>query len=367
MADGRRRGDWDYVWPTTLLQPARPPKLIYLDLNHWIALAKAHAGHQAGDVHRASLEWCLEAVRSGRAVFPISDAIYLEISGIGPFRQRHDLRVVIEELSGFTVIASRPTIAGHEVEALLDAEVGPNPTPINTHHYLDWGVLRALGRNGRLQILDEHGNDVTGATREAFPKGPEAFDAFVADAQLRLQRQVLDGPTPDEEPELRAAGWRPETAHETADRRAEQERELARLLDDDTRWRRARLRDIVSARELLIELNDKLALGLAERGASLEDFYGSAQAPEVDRARRLMDSMPSFDVAVSLKVEYHRDPNHRWTKNDIHDIDALGSSIPFCDVVVTDKAVAHTATTAGLGERFGTAVLSRLDLLAEHA
>ena len=76
--------------------------------------------------------------------------------------------------------------------------------------------------------------------------------------------------------------------------------------------------------------------------------------------------MPSFDVAVSMKVEYHRDPNHTWTSNDIHDIDALGSSIPYCDVVVTDKAAAHAANVSGLAKRFGTVVIWRLDdLIAE--
>lgn len=82
--------------------------------------------------------------------------------------------------------------------------------------------------------------------------------------------------------------------------------------------------------------------------------------------RKHFDAMPSFDVAVSLKTEYHRDAQHRWTPNDIHDIDALGSSLPYCDVVVTDKAVASHANRCGLAERLGTVVLSRLDDLLPH-
>lgn len=70
--------------------------------------------------------------------------------------------------------------------------------------------------------------------------------------------------------------------------------------------------------------------------------------------------MPSFDVAVTMKTSYHRDPNHRWRVNDIHDIDALGSNVPYCDVVVTDTAAATHANRAGLAERLGTVILSRL-------
>ena len=55
-----------------------------------------------------------------------------------------------------------------------------------------------------------------------------------------------------------------------------------------------------------------------------------------------------------------RSPGHRWTANDIHDIDAVSSTIPYCDVVVTDRAVAAHAQRTGLAERLGTAVLARL-------
>ena len=49
----------------------------------------------------------------------------------------------------------------------------------------------------------------------------------------------------------------------------------------------------------------------------LEDDLSS-----VKMARRAFDSMPSLDVAVTLKTALHRDSEHRWTTNDIQDIDA---------------------------------------------
>jgi len=72
--------------------------------------------------------------------------------------------------------------------------------------------------------------------------------------------------------------------------------------------------------------------------------------------------MPSFDVAVTIKTSLHRDSNHRWTTNDIHDIDAMGSTIPYCDIVVTDKSMASHVQRSGLGERLDTVVLSLADL-----
>jgi hypothetical protein len=124
-------------------------------------------------------------------------------------------------------------------------------------------------------------------------------------------------------------------------------------------WRQGRIRDVIAAREVYIEINEILFRSLADRGVGLDDVFG---APEV--TRRVMDSMPSFDVAVSIKTSYHQDPMHRWTTNDIHDIDALGSTVPYCDIVVTDKAVASHIHRTGLDKRLGTVVLARLsDLL----
>jgi hypothetical protein len=74
--------------------------------------------------------------------------------------------------------------------------------------------------------------------------------------------------------------------------------------------------------------------------------------------------MPSFDV--TLKASYHQYARHRWTTNDIHDIDALGSTLPHCDIVVTDKAVAAQGNGSGLAERFGRVVLARSADLPSH-
>jgi hypothetical protein len=76
--------------------------------------------------------------------------------------------------------------------------------------------------------------------------------------------------------------------------------------------------------------------------------------------------MPSFDVAVTLKTSLHRNPKHIWKPNDIHDIDALGSTIPYCDIVVTDKAMKTHATRTGLADRLSTVVVSSLSELPDH-
>ena len=346
-----------YLWPPTLRLPARPPKLVYLDLNHWIALAKANAGHRDGQPFADALAACIEAVGGRIAVFPISDTIYMEVSKIGPHRQRRDLREVIERVSRYMVVTSRVVVAEHEVEALLDRFIGPSPSPINTMDYLDWGVARAFGIVGAFRIRSSAtGWDITDEVRSSHPLGAQEFDRRLAAAELGLNRSVLEGPASEQVAEsLRQDGWNPSAGHEVAERRAQQEQEQVARFNADPPYRRLRARDVVAAREVAIEINEILWRGLNARGTDLEHAF-----TDPDAAREALSTMPSFDVSVTLKTSYHQDPGHRWTANDIHDIDAVSSTMPYCDVVVTDRAVASHSKRTGLTERLETAVLARL-------
>lgn len=98
--------------------------------------------------------------------------------------------------------------------------------------------------------------------------------------------------------------------------------------------------------------------GLADRTASLDD---ALDENDIKKTRRFFNSMPSFDVSVSMKTAYHRNPAHGWKPNHIHDIDALASTVPYCDIVVTDKEAASHLIQTGVAGRFQTTVLSRVE------
>ena len=60
------------VWPPRLLRPPRPPALIYLDLNHFINLARTIAGEAVPNGYDALLRAVRRACSEDRAVFPLS-------------------------------------------------------------------------------------------------------------------------------------------------------------------------------------------------------------------------------------------------------------------------------------------------------
>ena len=68
-------------------------------------------------------------------------------------------------------------------------------------------------------------------------------------------------------------------------------------------------------------------------------------------------------------VEYTYDPKpfgeliseRRGSVTYTHYYDALGSTVPYCDIVVTDKAMAATLKSSGVDVRLQTIVLARLN------
>jgi len=92
--------------------------------------------------------------------------------------------------------------------------------------YLDWGIARAFGMVGGIRVRNAQGEDVTDLVRSTHALGPEGFDAAIAQAEVRLNRQSIEGPDgPEDEASLGRSGYNPYAAHEVMKRRAQQETE----------------------------------------------------------------------------------------------------------------------------------------------
>jgi hypothetical protein len=110
----------DVVRPARLILPPRPPSLVYLDMNHYVNLARVKIG-TAPQGYPELLEACRRARADRRALFPLSSTHCIEISNIGSFQQRENVVAVMEELSDFNYLLGRPQIMRLEVEAAIDA------------------------------------------------------------------------------------------------------------------------------------------------------------------------------------------------------------------------------------------------------
>lgn len=342
------------VWPPLLQLPSDSVNVVYLDLNHWICLAQASVGHPKGSSYVKTLEACRAARSAGTALFVLSSTLYMEMLKINDPAQRRALADVMEELTDFATLVSRVVVMELELAAMLDrfARV-PNPLPMLP--LIGRGVRHGAGRQSGFKIMGPSG-DATPKVRERW--GAKAFEDFVTQANLLLERSILRGPTDKEVERLRALGWNPEAVKDVAERRAAEERKQSLRLDGGGPWRHSRLRDVISARELIIEFQDILPRALAERGLLLTEVMSDPQS-----ARAFVGAMPSTVVSIELKAAWHRNRDYQWTANDIYDIDALSLGVPYCDVVVTEKACHHALVAARLGKKMHTALLRNLEEL----
>ena len=155
----------EIVWPPRVVQPARPPALIYLDLNHYINLARTAAGLQVPDGYGGLLRAATAARQQDRAVFPLSETHYMEMSGILDPAQRTAVAEVMESLSGFPVLLGRVTLAELEIDAMIGAllSLGSAAERIDLlGPTFGW----AFGMRCGLTIRDADGSDSSASMRE---------------------------------------------------------------------------------------------------------------------------------------------------------------------------------------------------------
>jgi hypothetical protein len=342
------------VWPPLLDLPSDDVKLVYLDLNHWISLAQASTGHPNGARFVDTLKACMAAKSAGTASFVLSGTHYMELNKIKDPSQRRAIADVMEELTGFGSLMDRAVVMNLELDAMLDP-FAKELSPWSRIPLFGKGVRHCFGRASGVRIMGPDGD----ATEEVRARmGAKVFDDLVAEAELQLERSVLRGPTDDEIERLRALGCKPETTIESGEKRVAQERELTAILGGDPAARRGRLRDVVAVRELIVEFQDILPRILTPRQLALRDVISDPES-----GRKFVRAMPGTEVSIELKTAWHRNRDKTWTANDIYDIDAMALAVPYCDIVVTEKACHHALTAARLGERMHTALLRKLEEL----
>jgi hypothetical protein len=357
MKTGAVRTEVAYAWPP-FEKPEPSIPIAYLDLNHWISLTKAAVGHSDGVKSRSALHALRELRTTGQVLLPLSSTHYLEMNRIRSARQRFDVAGVMEELSDFACLMDRTLVIRLELQEAFCRLLGEGARIYSALPLLGNGAIQAFGMRGGLRIRDREGQDVTEDARARWPEGPEAFDTWQREAERRLNRAVLAGPQEDERQELQEAGWRPEKVMEVGEKRAQQENDQAKLLSEEPRWRRGRLRDVVAARYLALEIEGPLNEESTRRGLDFPALF-----PDPDAARQFTDSMPSADVWITLLTAGHRNPEAPWTVNDVHDADALSVAVPYCDFVATERHATHLLHAAGLPSRVDTTVVATLDEL----
>ena len=327
------------LWPHTLIRMKGQPKLVYLDVKDWISFAQVIKKHPKGGKHRELFHACNSAVRNRKVLFPFSRFTVTELQQCG-FKHRFDLTTVIERLSEFKTVCPPEVIIEHEFEAVLDCLIGPRAQPIPKVNFLGYGVSHAAGQ----------------------PFHP-------MEQEIYWTRKIINGPNPNEEVDMRQRGWDPRKLIRGYEKVAQIEQQHAAIFMENLPRKGHQSRDemrryAIADRAYCFEIDTIVNRCCNARGVSIETVFDPVSG--CGDLRNATDSMPWLDCSVSLRASLHCDPNYTWNRNTVIDIQALATTIPYCDVVFTDHAMMDHAFRCGLPDRYGTEVFADLQKLENY-
>lgn len=325
------------------LKLSRPT--VYLDQWVWVALAKADNGK--GDrKQNEALQAVRDAAESGVA-FPLSTTTYMEtLSGVTDPKQRMRLARTVASLSYMRTLRAPQVLIEHQFRTAMHAQFGRptfRPAPIDV-----------LGQGVHWAFRGEAGVTLSPPEVE-FLVSSSALTEMNQWAELR----VFAGPRDDQIAALRAKGYKPEVAAASLSSRVDWENYLYTALENEGRGKISvkEMRTVVQARELRHEHMPTLYRLFSEYNLSIvSSLTGKTSKIARRKLADFSDAVPSWRIAVDLKTHLFRQKK-QWTRNPLHDIDALAHAIPYCDIVVPDREMINLLSRSKTAEAFGTTIL----------
>lgn len=115
---------------------------------------------------------------------------------------------------------------------------------------------------------------------------------------------------------------------------------------------RHRLGDVMTS-TAFVDIIEPMIAACHRLKVNPEDVYGAGR----DTLEALLQAMPSRWVERELRRARQSNPQQPWAGNDLNDITALSITIPYCDVVVTERQWSAVINTRKINRRFNTTVL----------
>lgn len=308
---------------------------IALDLNHWIALARAYHGRPDG-ASREVLRLLLDSVGSGQVCLPLSFLNFVELLKHGDRDRRVRLAEALDLLANGWYMASWPYVLPQELERAVALSLQESPPPLP----------KVVGRGFLFGIHPGARQDLEQVLR---PGSLEKLERIAA-----LPGAVLDLIATTEEHNRLKQSTSIEQRNEEDAAVIEERRGLRRTEDTD-------LLERLKLAEYTLIHQEQLAEVLSGHGYSLRSFYERGEK----FIREFWSNVLSLDVDLQLSLYRDRQWSRQVQPNDFADIGQLVLAIPYCSVVVTERFWSHAVRATGLNERYSATVIAKLEDLAD--
>lgn len=306
------------------------PKIIYLDQNKWIDVARAVKDPDGYPEHYAVLEKLVEGSKAGRLIVPLTQTNIYETHKISDAGRRHDLAFTQATLSQGRVFRGRHKRLEVEATDVMRRAYGLDPLPRAPNWFLSKVFFEATVERED----DRLGGIVSSRVFEAIQRNPPHF----------LYNYLMNTP---------------EAVRVAAVKRFSEDSEKLRQRVEARRTRDANeslsmRRRIYSANLMVDDL--KLISGFISRAG-----LPTTNKNEVLRkcARKLIAESPSYLIEreLTLKLEAQ---SREIEENDFRDMQASCAVIAYADIVIAENHFSNLAQQASLDRTFKTRVITRL-------
>jgi len=318
------------------------PKVLCLDMMHWVALSRAHYGIMDPTVEAiASLKAIRSAIASGRLIVPILATNISEAAEHPDKDRRVRLAQFMVDLSGNLSMLNPQVVENQEIIRAVEKHFNIDRTATSIRpSIVHWGMnAAAIGR----------------------PVNPRTNNPFEAMVIRELSN----------EPEMSVASLVAAIDFETIEKMRAREEASLGLMEDARgtdghlsrveRWSAAMYHCLIDP---TFKYSQMIHAILAGRGVSLADYRDLVS--NHDKRLRLIDDFTQLYIKTMLFYERDRSGKERYQANDFKDGTFLGQAIGYANIVVTEKRWAHHAKTTRIGEKYSTTVLGSLRSLAEN-
>lgn len=301
-------------------------KIVYLDQNKWIDLARSFHGRDADPDLAESLAYLLSARQSNSAAFPLSAVHYMELYRIRSIPRRHRLGQLMWRLSEGATFASNRRILDHELELALSTRFPL--VVVRPFTLLGLGVAFAFDQPVRVPPLPP---SVLARV------SPEQARELRAQLAFMIERAIVTG----EGPRL---GQPPTFTNRIQG--ANFLRYLASLPERAAQLPRRQHDDMLYALSM-VDILEPLNGVFARHGLAPSQLLDLGR----DEVKRFMDDLPSRRIDIHLSRHVLRNPALRSKLTDLEDWAALIPAAAHCDVLVCERHFASMITRDGFSVR----------------
>jgi len=294
------------------------PKVLCLDQNKWIDLARAHYGRKDGASFVDALAAVRAAVSRNTLMVPIMPSNLLEASEPTDQGRRERVAQFLVDLSGNHAFSKPNPVAELQVHRAIRALfLGQDVAPFPREKLVAWGVdfalgFRMAGNDFLVQVLSEPENSV------------------LALVHAMSRESIAEGRRLDERAAAAARA-----ARANGDKAGRLDEELTALFEGG------------SFSTMLYKLIDSLGIDRSLFARWLEQ-----------NKQRFAAAIPDVDIELRLLLARDRNTDHPTHRNDLKDFIFLKLAIPYGNIVVTENAWTHLVRVEGMDQQYRTTVIA---------